>query len=40
MVELLLLAAALSADNFVVSIGYGSSNGIVHSCTELFSKKT
>ena len=26
MVELLLLAAALSADNFAVSIGYGSSN--------------
>ena len=26
MVELFLLAAALSADNFAVSIGYGSSN--------------
>ena len=26
MVELLLLAAALSADNFAVSIGYGSNN--------------
>ena len=26
MVELLLLAAALSADNFAVNIGYGSSN--------------
>ena len=37
MVELLLLAAALSADNFAVSIGYGSSNTRISPGMLLFS---